>query len=49
MKIFSGKGKYSYIYDINTKNGKEELGSLDFDLGGFLINWKIYVDNGDKL
>ncbi|WP_193220878.1 hypothetical protein, partial [Aliarcobacter butzleri] len=47
MKILSGKGKYKYTYNTHTKESKEELGKLDFDLGGFLINWKIYIENGD--
>lgn len=49
MKIMSGKGKYKYTYNTNTKESKEDLGKLEFDLGGFLINWKIYINNGEMI
>lgn len=46
MKILSGKGKYKYSFDATSKEGTERLEDLDFNLGGFLISWKIFIDNG---
>lgn len=47
MKILSGKGKYKYTFNADTNKGIEKLEDLDFELGGFLISWKIFINNGE--
>lgn len=47
MKILSGKGKYKYTFNADTNEGIEKLEDLDFELGGFLISWKIFISNGE--
>ncbi len=46
MKILSGKGKYKYSFNATTKQKYEKLEDLDFNLGGFLISWKIFINDG---
>lgn len=46
MKIISNHGKYDYRYFAYNGTEEENIETLNFDVKGFIISWKIYL--GDK-